>query len=76
MTIFYCLTAFGAFRLPIFALETDQSVGYIAPGLRQQIQSWLHSPRDPWPRFLFSARHVRVSKRDFLFDEGGFGLCM
>jgi hypothetical protein len=41
----------------------------------QHSHSWLQSPRDLWPRFLFSPRHVRVSKWDLLFDEGEVGLC-
>jgi hypothetical protein len=28
------------------------------------------------PRFLFSLRHVRVSKWGLLFNEGGIGLSM
>jgi hypothetical protein len=38
------------------------------------IYSWLQSPRDPWPRFLFSPRHVRVSKWGLLFDKERVGL--
>jgi hypothetical protein len=45
-----------------------------AVDLRQHSHSWLQSPRDPWPRFLLSPRHVRVSKWGLLFDETGVGL--
>jgi hypothetical protein len=34
----------------------------VIPGFR--------SPRDPWPRFLFSPRHIRAQKWGFLFDNG------
>jgi hypothetical protein len=45
--------------------------------LRQHNYSWLKFSWDPWPRFLFSPRHVGFSKWGLLlFDDGGVGLSM
>jgi hypothetical protein len=43
-------------------------VGQTVAGLRQHSHSWFQSLLDPWPWFLFPARHVRVSKWGLLFD--------
>jgi hypothetical protein len=68
--------------LPILNLQRqlsilDWSVGRLnAAGLRQHIHSWLHSLRDPRPRFLFSPRHVHVSELGLLLDEAGVRLAI
>jgi hypothetical protein len=61
----------GSGSLPDISLGVNcWAVSYIAAGLLQKSHFWLQSPRDPWPRFLFFHRHVRVYKWGLYFDEG------